>query len=73
MHRRRLARHLLIAALLLGGGGALAQGFGIGVGLDDLVIRSTKPGPPAVLTFWLWNTNGKIIWNTNGRVLCNAC
>lgn len=73
MHRRHLARHLLILGLLLGSGAALAQGLGLGLGFDDLVPRGGKPGPPAVETFWLWNTHGTLIWNTHGSVLCNAC
>jgi hypothetical protein len=68
---RYRVRALLIAALIALSGAALAQGLGFGLGMDDL--RGGKGGPPAVATFWLWNTNGKIIWNTNGKVQCNAC
>jgi len=64
-------RALLILALLLLSGAALAQGLGFGMGIDD--IRGASSGPPAAPSFWLWNTNGNITWNTNGKVKCNAC
>lgn len=63
-------RALLIAAIVAISSVALAQGLGLGFGLDD--SRGGGHSLPATHV-WLWNTNGNIIWNTNGNVLCNAC
>jgi hypothetical protein len=67
MHRR--LRTLVVLALLLLSGGALAQGFGFGMGLDDL-SRRVAAGPPAAIGNLLLVGGGNILLVGGGNLQC---
>ncbi len=66
MHRRY--RALVALALLLLSGGALAQGFGFGMGFDDQ--RRAVAGPPAVIGNLLLVGGGNILLVGGGNLQC---
>ncbi len=68
MHVSR--RALLTLAFLLLSGAALAQGFGFGMGVDDLTGRPQRPGPPAVVGNLLLVGGGNILLVGGGNLTC---
>lgn len=76
MHRNH--RALPIAALIFAAfvllalsGIALAQGIGMGMGMDT--VKPAAPGAVPIASYLVLNGAGHIALNGGGAVLCNAC
>ena len=66
---RRRYRVLLTLGLMALSGAALAQGMGMGSGVDDLRPRADTGGPPPVTNFLLIQTGSVLLIDTGNRFL----
>ncbi len=72
LHKSLILIAIIAAIGFAAGSDVLAQGIGIGSGVDDSAIRSNAPGPPAVPSAFLIDTGSVMLIDTGAALLIHS-